>query len=406
MNIVVSANSKYMRYLYIMLASLYENNKGEEITVFVLQRDFSQEDMDYIIKLTTDFGQTVEFVHIDERRFQGLPVSEKFSMETYFRLIMAEVLPAHVEKVLYMDVDIIVRGNIREFYETDLSDYLAAVCLDGHNPVLVDSKRKLFQRDKDMRYFNAGVMLWNLNRFRRDYCFEQFMDVGKKLGFELQYADQEILNYLVYDKVMYCDSAKYNYMVWGDVRESELKAGEALIMHYAGCNPWQNGYKNTLYQIWWRHAKKTPFYMELLEENLWRELGVASEKEELLLRDREVRIIYEFAFRLKGTGRVREALSKKRGTIIIYGAGMMAEVLYEILLADEVWDCVSCVIDRAKVGRFHDRQIIAELKADEADTIIVTPVYRTKELLNEIKADMEGDSIEVVSLREWVQNIP
>ena len=199
MNIVVSANSKYMRYLYVMLFSLYENNKEEEITVYVLQRDFTQEDMNYIAKLTEDFGQTVEFIYVDERRFQGLPVSEKFSLETYFRLMMAEVLPAYVEKVLYLDVDIIVRGNIREFYETDLSDYIAAVCLDGYNPVLIDSKRKLFQREEDMRYFNAGVMLWNLNRFRRDYCFNQFMEAGKKLGFELQYADQEILNYLLYD---------------------------------------------------------------------------------------------------------------------------------------------------------------------------------------------------------------
>jgi len=405
MNIVVSANSKYMRYLYIMLLSLYENNKGEEIAVYVLQRDFSQEDKNNIVKLTADFGQKVEFVFIDERQFQGLPISEKFSLETYFRLMMAEVLPTYIEKVLYLDVDIIVRGNIREFYETDLKDYIAAVCLDGHNPVLVDSKRKLFQRDKDMRYFNAGVMLWNLNRFRRDYCFKQFMDAAKELGFELQFVDQEILNYLLYDKVMYCDFAKYNYMVWGNVKESELKAGEALIMHYAGCNPWQNGQKNELYQIWWRYAKHTPFYVELLEENLWRESEFGSEKEELILRNMEIREIYEFAFRLKGSGRVRQALSNESGSIVIYGAGMMAEVLYTILIADGVWDCVSGVIDRAKDGMFHGKQIMMELKADEGDTVIVTPAYRTKELINKINFDIKNKTIKVVSLREWLKKI-
>ena len=77
----------------------------------------------------------------------------------------------------------------------------------------------------------------------------------------------------------------------------------------------------------------------------------------------------------------------------------------KILIADEIWDCVSSVIDRTKVGMFHGKQIIAELKADEGDTIIVTPVYRTKELINDINSDIETKTIDVVSLREWLKNI-
>ena len=404
MNICVSANSKSMRYLYVMLLSLFENNKEEKFTVFVMQRDFTSSGKKMIQNLADRYGQKTEFLFVDKKRFDGLPVSEKFSLETYFRLMMAELLPQTIHKVLYLDVDIIVRGSIKEFYETEIDAYTAAACQDSYNPVLEDKKRKLFQRKDDMRYFNAGVMLWNMDALREAYRFEDFMDAARKLGFELQYADQEILNFMLYNRILYCAADQYNYIVWGEAKESDLREGQAVIMHYAGCNPWQDGQKNDLYRIWWDYAKRTPFYVELLEENLWRETGFASEKEELILRDIESREIYKFAFHLKGCGRILASVKAEKKNIIIYGTGTMGEVLYEILAADNAWNYVKGVVDQSKSGSFHGIEISKEMNGNTDDVMIVTPVYRSRELINHI-LDEAVCRIHVVSLKEWLSNI-
>ena len=404
MNVIVSANSRYMRYLYIMLLSLIESNSNEKITVYIMQRDFTDRDKNIITKLVQSAGKSVIFLFVDEKIFSSFPTTEKFSIETYFRLIMAELLPQDIQKALYLDVDIIVQGSLKEFYEMNVDGYIAAVCQDADHPVLEDNKRELFKRKGDMRYFNAGVMLWNIELLRKEYDFNRFVEATKQLGYQLQYADQEILNYLLYDKVLYCDGNRYNYIVRGEIKASDLQMNDALILHYAGCNPWQNGQKNDLYQIWWKYAKITPFYVELLEEQLWREIGFGTEKEAVMLRDIESREIYEFAFRLKGTGRIKRNLENVEYSIGIYGAGVMAEVLYELLFFDDMWNRVTVVVDQKKMGKFHGIEIQKKTVSAENILWIVTPVYRIQALINELRNCLRNTK-SIVSLREWLKHI-
>ena len=404
MNIIVSANSKYVRYLYVMLLSLLENNKGENISVYVMQCDFTEKDKSTIAELVYVYGQNIKYLFVDVKQFIALPTSEKFSYETYFRLIMAELLPKNVRKILYLDVDIIVRGNLKQLYTNNIDKFIAGVCQDTDHPILEEDKQKLFQREGDLRYFNAGVMLWNVERLRQEFDFHRFLDAAKKLGYHLQYADQEILNYLLYDKVFYLSDRKYNYMVRGDVKEDDLLDNDVVILHYAGCNPWQNGKKNDLYHIWWRYAKKTPFYVDLLEEQLWREFGFGSEKEAEILRDVEWREIYEHAFRLKGTGHIKKYLDHAGYYIGIYGAGKMAEVLYKLLFLDGLWDRVKAVVDWEKEGEFHDITIQKDITRKDKILWIVTPVYRTQTIINDLRG-RPNVSYDIISLREWLKKI-
>lgn len=404
MNIIVSANSKYMRYLYVMLLSLFENNDDESITVYVMQKDFSETDKKTIELLASGYRNTVVFLDIEESVFSGFPVSAKFSVETYFRLLMPELLPDSIDKILYLDVDVIIRGKIKPFYCTDLEDKIAAVCRDADHPVLEDNKIILFKREKDFRYFNAGVALYNVPLLKERYSFKIFKKAAEELGFQLQFADQEILNYLLYDKVIYSDYKMYNYLVRGEADISDLRDDEAVIMHFAGCNPWQKGQKNSLYHIWWDYAKKSPFYLELLEENLYAELDFSSEIDALKLREFEMMEIYEHAFYLKGTGRIKRSLAGKHTKLGIYGAGVMAEVLYELLLQDEIWSAVKSVVDMNKKGEFHGITISQELTKESGMIWLVTPVYKPQRLAEELSLRC-GEMCRVISLREWLKNI-
>ena len=83
----------------------------------------------------------------------------------------------------------------------------------------------------------------------------------------------------------------------------------------------------------------------------------------------------------------------------------MADVLYELLDADESWDKVTYVVDKKKSGMFHAKDIISEVKVKSGDVVIVTPVYRTKELINDVISSISTSDARVISLREWLKNI-
>ena len=406
MNIIVSANSKYMRYLYVMLTSLFENNREADIFIYIMQRDFTNYDKKCITELTYSFQNEVFFLFVDEKRLAGLPVTDKFSLETYFRLIMGDILPESIDKILYLDVDIIIRDDISDFYNIDITDHIAGVCLDTDHPVLDPVKRKLFDRKEDLRYFNAGVMLWNIKRLRKEYSLESFLSAAKKLGYSLQFADQEILNFLLYNKVLYLDSDVYNWIVRGDMNEEDIPSGKGVILHYAGCNPWQAGQKNQIYKIWWSYAKRTPFYLNLAEEQLWKEFGFGSEKEANIVRDAQMRDIYERAFQLKGTGRIRKYLKDNNFRYGVYGAGVMAEVFYDLMENDDSWNYVEYVVDRYRTGRFHD--IIIQNSIDDVATVtwIVTPAYKTLDVVKGVQSEINSNSdSRVISLLDWLKCI-
>ena len=386
MNVIVSANSKYMRYLYVM------------------QRDFTDGDKESISILTKKYGQKVEFLFVDEKRFKGLPTNEKFSLETYFRLMMTEILPLDVEKVLYLDVDIIVRKKLRDFYTTDIDNYIAAVCQDADHPTLTNAKERLFHRSGDMRYFNAGVMLWNVKRLRENYSFQRFLDAAGDLGFQLQCADQEILNYLLYDQVMYIDNEKYNFLVRGELSESDLPDDKALILHYATISPWQAGSKGALYRIWWRYAKDTPFYQELLEEQIWKECGLGDDKGDMRLQDTLSMEIYEEAFRLKGSGLLRAYAEKSEEKIGIYGTGTMGEVLFELFESDGIWDCVKLVADRNRNQSFHGVKTINTVSQGYELLWIVTPTLHTTDIVKKLNEESDG-KVRAIAIKDWLKTI-
>ena len=142
-----------------------------------------------------------------------LPTNFRYSLETYFRFKIPEMIPQEVEKILYLDVDLIIQKSIRGLFEIEMGDYYFAACRDFMEPELIPSKRELFGRYDDLRYFNAGVMLWNLKKIRGIVRFEDLIHAGEELNFNLPCVDQEILNYLYYDKNIYLDPEEYNYLV-------------------------------------------------------------------------------------------------------------------------------------------------------------------------------------------------
>ncbi len=275
MNIAVSLNQNFFYCTYVMLSSLFENNTESSITVYVLHSELTDEHMDAFDKLAQQYDGQVQSVLIDRSLFSDrLMVTAEWSIEAYYRLIMADVLPREVERILYLDGDIIVNGNIREFYDLNFEDKLLGVCIENENNIekLPQLNTRMFQEllKQGFYYFNSGVMLWNLKKVREQYSFADYMKVAEEYADVLVTPDQDILNYCYWNQAKYMETAVYNQFTRNahyEGKSYQQIREEVRIVHFASAKPWNaNNLHFDIEQLWWDYAQRTPYYEYLCEE--------------------------------------------------------------------------------------------------------------------------------------------
>jgi len=276
MNIATALNKKYLKYLLVMMNSLGKNTH-EHIDMFLLHSELEEADFDIIRNAMKQYDVAVHSVQVDRTRFcDKLPVTSAWSLETYFRLMLLDLLPDETDRLLYLDVDIIVCDSIKELYEMHFEDKLFVACHDaGENDFPSgDLRNELFKKYKerdDFKYFNAGVMLWNIEKLRAEgYCFEKYMLLAESLDYRLLAPDQDLLNYMHIGQVKYVESMKYDFFAkfyyYRGITLAEMPKDTAII-HFTGTKPWEGEQIHfDIEKIWWDYAKDTPFYQELLED--------------------------------------------------------------------------------------------------------------------------------------------
>ncbi|MBP3476313.1 MAG: glycosyltransferase family 8 protein [Lachnospiraceae bacterium] len=201
------------------------------------------------------------------------------SAGTYLRLMLHRLL-SEVDKVLYMDVDVLVCGSLLPIWQKKLGDHILAAVKGAVN--LVDkwewnSDRSYWKLLEGQRgnYINAGVTLMNLQEIRRLQLERQWNELAKE---KLYYQDQDILNITCRNKILYLPP-KYNRLAYMDsndynrfveegiysVREYEEALHNPIIIHYAGDKPWKR-YDTNLGSLWWDYVNSQPDLKGLFDE--------------------------------------------------------------------------------------------------------------------------------------------
>ena len=274
MNIATALNSKYMRYTYVMLTSLFANNTDCDIHVYLLHSDLSESDQNHLNELAAKYGHTIHFLKIAREDFPAdLPTTTAWSLETYFRLMLLDILPTDVDRLLYLDVDMIIDKSLSELYHTDFEGANFCACKDMTVDFPTgDSRDKIFKDHiaNGFTYFNAGMMLWNIENLRGEYSFKKYMELAKALDYQMLAPDQDLLNYMHVGQIKFVDEYSYDLfsrMAYNNGVHYEDVKRETAIIHFAGMKPWEGRYIHyDIEKLWWYYAKETPFYHDLLEE--------------------------------------------------------------------------------------------------------------------------------------------
>ena len=259
----------YMPFLAVALESLIENSsKKYYYSIKILYTNISEENKKKINKYKRE-NVNIEFVDLNyyiEKVKDKLYTRDYYTNTTYFRLFIANLYPQY-NKAIYLDSDIVVLGDIAELYNQDMGDNLIAAAPDD-----VIQTTKVFQEYVEKvvgvadyrNYFNAGILLMNLDEFRKFDFQNKFLYLLETIKFTVA-QDQDYLNRLCKGKVKIIDKA-WDTMPIGNetLEEKDLK-----IVHYnLADKPWH--YDNIKYkEYFWKYAKKTEYYNEIckIKEN-------------------------------------------------------------------------------------------------------------------------------------------
>jgi lipopolysaccharide biosynthesis glycosyltransferase len=284
-NIAMACDDAFIPHVASIIASILDNSNKNFRYNFILLGDCISEDSKNILTRFINRSNHAEICILDmDNEFGEAAVHMHFSKSTYFRLALDRLLPG-LDKVLYLDCDMIVLEDISKLFQLDISNYAIAACHDyimsafceinvkSHSSTgSLDSKKYLMEylsMGKSWeKYFQAGVLLLNLEKIRRLKLTEQMI----KSSYEKPhwFVDQDILNQHMVGSVLIIDQrwnvpntieSLANHLSLECQNEIDRAISNPAIIHYAGheAKPWVNP-KAKFSEHYWHYLRMTPFY--------------------------------------------------------------------------------------------------------------------------------------------------
>ena len=209
LNVLYQFNEKYAPYAGASMTSLLENNKHiEKIRIFILGEDLSAFSMDRFRTLSAKYGSFLNFVNTESlialMKEMHMP-SYRGSYAANMRLFLSFILSEDVDRLLYLDADTIVTGKLDPLLSLEMGDHPVAMCLDS----LVRKHKLRLGFDMADFYYNSGVMLFSMKKWRERRCSERIADHVRNVRAWYASPDQDLINVVLKGEIMKL-SPRYN----------------------------------------------------------------------------------------------------------------------------------------------------------------------------------------------------
>lgn len=254
MNIVCCTDHNYVMPTGIMICSVCENHHDCEIFFHVIcNDDVTEKDKRDLTEFVHQYNHRICFYSLNIEvpncftvKKEGQP--KHITISAYYRLFLTEILPIDIEKVLYLDSDIIVRHSLQDMYNTDIKDYAAGVVTDMGDGNL--AFYNYLRYSPKYGYFNSGVLLINLSYWRNKNVLQDYIDFATKYPERIILHDQDIMNFVLKDQkkqlpLTYNFQHGFLFKQLGISWEYEAELNEATknpyILHFTGKKPWIHG---------------------------------------------------------------------------------------------------------------------------------------------------------------------
>jgi len=190
--VVLALDSSYIAPASVVIRSCLLRHSGEELRFEVVHDGSISNDQFRLLEQMCLANGAEIYVHrIENDLLQGLPLVDRFGPIVWSRLFLPELLGG-ASRALYLDCDVVVLDRLDPLWQLDLGESVVAAVANVIEPIVREHVARIGVTDGD--FFNSGVILFDLDRMRREGSSDELVKVARDYGQELLWPDQDALN--------------------------------------------------------------------------------------------------------------------------------------------------------------------------------------------------------------------
>lgn len=254
----------------ITIISLLENNRANKVTVHLIGLEVSLANKEILKGICNKYNTEIRFYDVDKEFLNKIELPVKgaghINVSTFIRLFLADILPADMEKVLYLDCDLLVLQDLSELWNTDMHNRSVAGVIDS--PTFKPETYAKLKYPDAYAYINAGVLLINLKYWRDRSVLDKFLNYIASNFENIDRKDQDIINGTLYEsiKLVPLKYNMHNFFFWRkcNVYQYQQQLEEALrepvVIHFTtSMKPWLKGTVHPMTKRYMEYKKLSPW---------------------------------------------------------------------------------------------------------------------------------------------------
>ena len=262
MDVLYASNDGFVMHLGTSLCSLLVNNRqAPSIAIHIFSIGLSEQNKQRLRGLAQAYDRQICFYELGDLRERfAMPIDTGgFDISIMGRLFMGELLPKNINRVLYLDCDTVILRSLGGLWHTKLEGKILGAVME---PTIYEAVRDSIDLGEEEPYFNSGVLLVDVRRWREEHVQEKLMSFLRDKGGKLFASDQDLLNGTLKGRILplmprYNFFTNYRYFHYRDMirhapwyapvsrREWRRAKKHPVIVHFMGDErPWIAGNLN------------------------------------------------------------------------------------------------------------------------------------------------------------------
>lgn len=259
LHIAIAFDQNYLQPFYALLSSLLLNRAGTAYHIHLIASGVEQKEREGIRSCIEQNQGAASFYTIDESLVRGFVLLSNWTSTVYYRLFFPFLVPKTIDRLLYLDADTIVLKDLTSLFESDIENFPLGAVYDNY--VKIQARLNITEEGE---YFNSGVLLFDLKKWREQKISEQAFDYLTRHPQNILFVDQCALNAVLFKnwkKLPLKYNVLYSY-VPESMSKSEFKKflADKVIIHYTLHRPWNMLSKNRLGYLYHYYLRKSPLY--------------------------------------------------------------------------------------------------------------------------------------------------
>ncbi|HYX13518.1 MAG TPA: glycosyltransferase family 8 protein [Nostoc sp.] len=273
--LVCAADDNFSMPIASATRSVIANFQSEhKLVLYIIDGGISKLNKQRITKNLKSEQVSINWLNPKKQHFKNAPTSSIFPTAAYYRLLIPQLLPKQFNKAIYIDSDVIVQGNIEELWNIDIGEYYLLAAQDMGAPYVSSPKGLINYQylgiSPESKYFNSGVLVMNLKKWREDKIFEKIIEYLTRNKQYVRWYDQDGMNAILAGKWGELEPRwnqmpfLFEYSSWQDSPFTEDVFNQLIknpdVIHFATRDkPWHNSCK---------HPDKDLFF-QYLDNSIW-----------------------------------------------------------------------------------------------------------------------------------------